>query len=202
MKTFRIPDKNPDPRAIWRSWQCGIITPRFRKFGCGIYGKHNISCSGCKRPEKQIIPSQLQDGTIAAILRPSPAHRAESVAVHGGVAIVRRAPRTCSHSSNTVTLTSTNDSMFIFKDGELRPGTYKTQNVVGQTYVEMLDRAPSRHMRGIRKVKVLPVFTDTRKPAMTGSERLPSTLPLPPPRERNIGSRENGLLEFPIQDCL
>jgi hypothetical protein len=50
MRTFRIPDKKPDPRAIWRSRQCGIMTPKFRKFGCGIYGKRNISCSGCKRP--------------------------------------------------------------------------------------------------------------------------------------------------------
>ena len=126
MRTFRIPDEKPDPRATWRSRQCGISTLRFRRFGCGICEKCNISCSGYKRPEKQVIPSQLQDGTIAAILRPSPTHLVECAGAwwSGYRPACPTYTTTCSHFSNT---------MFIFKDGKLRPGIYKIRNIVGQT---------------------------------------------------------------------
>jgi hypothetical protein len=61
--------------------------------------------------------------------------------------------------------------MFLFtQDGKLRPGIYKIQNIVGQTYVEVNPGKvgfghgdglrpnpgiPFRHTRGIRKAKVL-----------------------------------------------
>ena len=38
-------------------------------------------------------------------------------------------------------LTSTDDSVSIFKDGKLRPGVYKIQNIVGQTYVDIREHA-------------------------------------------------------------
>ena len=38
-------------------------------------------------------------------------------------------------------LTQTDDSASIFKDGKLKPGIYKIQNIVGQTYVEMCEPA-------------------------------------------------------------
>ena len=36
-----------------------------------------------------------------------------------------------------MTLTSTNDYVSIFKDGKLKPGIYKIQNIVSQTYVDV-----------------------------------------------------------------
>jgi len=36
-----------------------------------------------------------------------------------------------------MTLTSTNDSVSIFKDGKLKPGIYKIRNIRGQTYVDI-----------------------------------------------------------------
>jgi hypothetical protein len=36
-----------------------------------------------------------------------------------------------------MTLTSKNDTMSIFRDGKLKPGIYKIQNLVGQTYVDI-----------------------------------------------------------------
>jgi hypothetical protein len=36
-----------------------------------------------------------------------------------------------------MTSTSKNDSVSIFEDGKLRPGIYKIQNIVGQTYVDI-----------------------------------------------------------------
>jgi len=36
-----------------------------------------------------------------------------------------------------MTLTSTDNSASIFKDGKLKPGVYKIQNIVGQTYVDI-----------------------------------------------------------------
>ncbi|KAF9648158.1 hypothetical protein BDM02DRAFT_2342614 [Thelephora ganbajun] len=36
-----------------------------------------------------------------------------------------------------MTLTSADDSVSIFKDGKLKPGVYKIQNIVGQTYVDI-----------------------------------------------------------------
>jgi len=39
-----------------------------------------------------------------------------------------------SSRSHTTVLTSTVDPVFIFKDGKLKPGIYKIQNIVDQTY--------------------------------------------------------------------
>ena len=36
-----------------------------------------------------------------------------------------------------MTVTSTNDSVSIFKDEKLKPGIYRIQNIVGQTYVDI-----------------------------------------------------------------
>ena len=45
----------------------------------------------------------------------------------------------CFHSPrlHTMTVTSTSDPASIFKDGKLKPGVYKIQNIVGQTYVDI-----------------------------------------------------------------
>lgn len=50
-------------------------------------------------------------------------------------------PRFFSSCPNTMTLTSTNDSVSIFEDGKLRPGTYKVQNVCSQTYVDIREHS-------------------------------------------------------------
>ena len=49
-------------------------------------------------------------------------------------------------SSHTMVLTSTDDSVSILKDGKLKPGVYKIQNIVGQTYVDI--REHSRELCG------------------------------------------------------
>ena len=55
--------------------------------------------------------------------------------VHGACSSCSsRSPGSCSH---TMTLTSTNDYASIFKDGKLKPGVYKIQNIVSQTYVDI-----------------------------------------------------------------
>jgi hypothetical protein len=46
-------------------------------------------------------------------------------------------PRSFSSCSNTMTFTSTNDSVSIFKDRKLWPGIYKIQNVRSQTFVDI-----------------------------------------------------------------
>ena len=58
--------------------------------------------------------------------------------------------RSCLHisgpCSHTMVVTSTNDPASIFKDGKLKPGVYKIQNIVGQTYVDI--REHSRELCG------------------------------------------------------
>jgi len=47
------------------------------------------------------------------------------------------ASRSHSPCSHTMTLTSTGGYTSIFKDGKLKPGLYKIQNIVSQTYVDI-----------------------------------------------------------------
>jgi len=44
----------------------------------------------------------------------------------------------------TMTLNSTSDSSSIFRDGKLRPGTYKIQNLHSETYLDI-----HQHTRGV-----------------------------------------------------
>ena len=46
-------------------------------------------------------------------------------------------PRAHSLCSHTMGVTSTNDATSIFKDGKLKSGIYKIQNIVSQTYVDI-----------------------------------------------------------------
>ena len=51
-------------------------------------------------------------------------------------AVAHDSHRSRSHTIIMV-LTTKNDSTSIFKDGKLKSGTYKIQNIVGQTYVDI-----------------------------------------------------------------
>ena len=42
-----------------------------------------------------------------------------------------------------MTLTSTSDSLSIFKDGKLKPGVYKIQNIASETYLDVEIRSRS-----------------------------------------------------------
>ena len=59
-------------------------------------------------------------------------------------------------------LTSTDDSVSILKDGKLKPGVYKIQNIVGQTYVDIREHArelccrPATVLEGKGLVGLLP----------------------------------------------
>jgi hypothetical protein len=46
-------------------------------------------------------------------------------------------PRSRSSCSHTMAQTSTDDSVSVFRDGKLKPGIYKIQNIVGQTYLDI-----------------------------------------------------------------
>lgn len=54
-----------------------------------------------------------------------------------GVAVVARASKFLHPFPNTMTLNLKNESISIFQDGKLKPGIYKIQNIVGQTYVDI-----------------------------------------------------------------
>ena len=53
-----------------------------------------------------------------------------------------RVPHVVALALPTMTLTSTSDSASIFKDGKLKPGIYKIQNIQTDTYLDV--EVPSR----------------------------------------------------------
>jgi len=50
-------------------------------------------------------------------------------------------------------LTSTDNSVSIFKDGKLKPGIYKIQNIVGQTYLEVRNHSKQLCCRSATALK-------------------------------------------------
>ena len=63
--------------------------------------------------------------------------RAGKTVAGAPIVVVARTPRSYSSWSHTMTLASTSSHASVFKDGRLKPGVYKIQNVVGQTYVDL-----------------------------------------------------------------
>ena len=79
---------------------------------------------------------------------------------------IRIALRLTSRSSPTMTLNSTNASSSIFKDGRLKPGIYKIQNLYSETYLDIHQHSkqvccrPARDLeegRGLVRMRPLPV---------------------------------------------
>ena len=54
--------------------------------------------------------------------------------------VVVRASRFLHPFPDTMTLTSANESDSVFRDGKLKPGIYKIQNIVSQTYVDIREQ--------------------------------------------------------------
>lgn len=67
-----------------------------------------------------------------------------------------------------MTITSTNDPVSIFKDGKLKPGIYKIQNIVGQTYVDTREHTrelcgrPATALEGKGLVRFMSLFNSYR----------------------------------------
>ena len=68
----------------------------------------------------------------------------------------------------TVALTSTDESDSVFRDKKLRPGVYKIQNIVGQTYVNIRGRTiefcgqPATTVEGKEPVRSRPCLAHRR----------------------------------------
>ena len=66
-----------------------------------------------------------------------------------------------------MTLTSTNESESVFRDGKIKPGIYKIQNIVGQTYVDIREHTkelcgrPAAALEGKGLVRFCPYLTHT-----------------------------------------
>ena len=68
-------------------------------------------------------------------------------------AILPHSPTLPHPRSHPVVLTSMDDSISVFEDGKLKPGIYKIQNIVGQTYLEVRDHSKQLCCRSATTLK-------------------------------------------------